>query len=123
MKLRLLLAALAASLTFFSVAPAQDAAVPAPSPALTELQALVEKITTKLRAGSPEGANAEITYSADGGKSFAVADRLTVAARDTSGKAVTRAAVAADLTHVRWALKEPLAPGASGFVRFKAVIQ
>lgn len=78
---------------------------------------------TKLRAGSPEGANAEITYSADGGKSFAVADRLTVAARDTSGKAVTRAAVAADLTHVRWALKEPLAPGASGFVRFKAVIQ
>ncbi|AOS43330.1 Thiol-disulfide oxidoreductase ResA [Lacunisphaera limnophila] len=51
MKLRLFLAALAASLTLFSAAPAQDAA-PAPSPALTELQALVEKITTKLRAGS-----------------------------------------------------------------------
>lgn len=78
---------------------------------------------TKLRAGSAEGANADIALSVDGGKTFAAADKLTVAGRDSSGKAVTRAAVAADITHVRWTLKEPVAPGAGGYVRFRAVIQ
>lgn len=78
---------------------------------------------TRMRAGSAEGAGTEITYSVDGGKTFAAPDKLTVTVRDASGKSATRPAVAADFTHVRWALKDPLAAGASGFVRFRTVIQ
>ncbi len=59
MKLRLLSAALLAALALFSPASAQEAP---PSPAATELQALVEKITTKLRSGNatPDSFAAEI---------------------------------------------------------------
>ena len=78
---------------------------------------------TKFRAGSVEGANTEIAYSADGGKTYAAPDRLTVATRDAKGTPATRPAVAADITHIRWTLKEPLPPGASGQVRFRAVIE
>jgi uncharacterized repeat protein (TIGR01451 family) len=77
---------------------------------------------TKVRAGSVEGANTEIAYSVDGGKSYAAPDKLMVTVRDAKGAAVSRPAVAADFTHVRWTLKEPLPPGASGFVRFRAVV-
>lgn len=78
---------------------------------------------TRFRAGSVEGASAEIAYSADGGKTYAAPEKLTVAARDTKGLPVARPAVAADITHIRWTLKEPLVPGANGHVRFRAVIE
>ncbi len=78
---------------------------------------------TKFRAGSVEGANTEIAYSADGGKTFAAPEKLTVVARDAKGVPVTRPAIATDITHVRWTLREPLAPGANGYVRFRAVIE
>jgi uncharacterized repeat protein (TIGR01451 family) len=78
---------------------------------------------TKFRPGSVEGANTEIAYSADGGKTYAAPDKLTVAALDTKGKPVSRSALATDVTHIRWTLKEPLPPGASGQVRFRAVIE
>jgi uncharacterized repeat protein (TIGR01451 family) len=78
---------------------------------------------TKFRAGSAEGANTEIAYSVDGGKTYAAPDKLIVASRDAKGGPISRPAVAADFTHVRWTLKEPLAPGASGYVRFRTVIQ
>jgi len=78
---------------------------------------------TRMRTSSAEGANSEIAYSVDGGKTYAAPDKLVVNTKDASGKAVTRPAVAADFTHIRWTLKEPLAPGASGFVRFRTVIQ
>jgi len=78
---------------------------------------------TKFRAGSVEGASTEIAYSADGGKTYAAPDRLTVATRDAKGTPATRPAVAADITHIRWTLKEPLPAGASGQVRFRAVIE
>jgi uncharacterized repeat protein (TIGR01451 family) len=78
---------------------------------------------TKFRAGSVEGASTEIAYSADGGKTYAAPDRLTVATRDAKGTPAARPAVAADITHIRWTLKEPLPPGASGQVRFRAVIE
>lgn len=77
---------------------------------------------TKFRAGTAEGANAEIVYSVDGGKTYATPDKLVVTTRDAAGKPATRPAVAADFTHIRWTLKDPLAPGASGFVRFRTVI-
>jgi uncharacterized repeat protein (TIGR01451 family) len=77
---------------------------------------------TKFRAGSVEGAHAEIAYSVDGGRTYAAPDRLTVAARDAKGATAPRPALATDITHIRWTLKEPLAPGADGYVRFRAVI-
>lgn len=77
---------------------------------------------TKMRAGGAEGANTEIAYSVDGGKTYAAPDKLTVSTRDAKGTPVTRPAVAADFTHVRWTLKEPLPAGASGYVRFRTVI-
>lgn len=52
MKLRLFLAAFAASFTLLSLAPAQDAA-PAPSPVVAELQTLVGKIREKMKTGEP----------------------------------------------------------------------
>jgi uncharacterized repeat protein (TIGR01451 family) len=78
---------------------------------------------TKFRPGSVEGANTEVAYSADGGKTYAAPDKLQVAARDAKGGPVTRLAVASDITHIRWTLKEPLPPGANGYVRFRAVIE
>ena len=78
---------------------------------------------TRFRAGSVEGANAEITYSADGGSTYAAPDRLTVAMRDAKGAPSMRPALAADITHIRWTLKEPLPPGSSGQLRFRAVIE
>lgn len=78
---------------------------------------------TRFRAGSVEGRNSEIAYSADGGKTFAAPEKLTVVARDAKGVPLTRPAVADDITHIRWTLREPLAPGANGYVRFRAVIE
>jgi uncharacterized repeat protein (TIGR01451 family) len=78
---------------------------------------------TKFRAGSAEGANTEIAYSVDGGKTYAAPEKLTVATRDAKGTPLSRPAVAADFTHIRWTLKEPLAPGAGGYVRFRTVIE
>ena len=78
---------------------------------------------TRFRAGSAEGANTEIVYSVDGGKTFAAPDRLTVSARDAKGTPIARPAVAADFTHIRWTLKDPLAPGGGGYVRFRTVVE
>jgi uncharacterized repeat protein (TIGR01451 family) len=78
---------------------------------------------TRFRPGSAEGKNTEVAYSADGGKTFAAPDRLTVVARDAKGAPVARPAVADDITHIRWTLREPLVPGADGYVRFRAVIE
>lgn len=58
---------------------------------------------------------ADVSFSADGGKTFATLTELTVE-RD----GVPVAARVDDLTHIRWILREPLDPGAQGFARFRA---
>ena len=58
---------------------------------------------------------ADVSFSADGGKSFAALTDLTV---ERDGAPV--AAGVDDLTHIRWILREPLDPGAQGFARFRA---
>ncbi len=68
------------------------------------------------------GDGTDITYSVDGGKTFATPDKLTVAIKDKSGKDSVRPAVAQDYTHIRWLLKQNVAPGQSGAVRFRAMI-
>jgi uncharacterized repeat protein (TIGR01451 family) len=77
---------------------------------------------TRYRDGSAAGEGATITYSVDGGKTFATPDKLTVAIKDKSGKDIARPAAAADYTHIRWLLKQSVAPGQSGTVRFRAVV-
>lgn len=77
---------------------------------------------TRYRDGSAAGDGATITFSVDGGKTFALPDKLTVAIKDKSGKDLVRPAAAADYTHIRWVLKQSVAPGQSGTVRFRAVV-
>ena len=65
--------------------------------------------------GTAEGTNTAITYSVDGGKQYATAEKLSVTSED--GK--SRPATAKDYTHIRWLL-DTLPPGANGKVSFKA---
>ncbi len=77
---------------------------------------------TRYKDGSAEGEGATIAYSVDGGKTFATPDRLTVAFKDKVGKDSVRPAIAQDYTHIRWVIKQNVAPGQSGAVRFRVVI-
>jgi len=94
-----------------TVKPAENVAITNPVPQHTRYQ-----------GGSAAGEGAEITYSVDGGKIFATPDKLTVTVKDKSGKEIVRPAAAQDYTHIRWRLKQSVAPGKSGSVRFRAVI-
>ena len=64
-----------------------------------------------------ESAGAEV--SVDGGKTFGPLAALKVAAAD--GK--SRAAVAADVTHVRWAFAKAIPAAASGDLKFNAIVK
>ena len=87
--------------------PARDAVIDDPIP----------KGTSYL-AASATGEGAEITFSTDGGKTFAPAVRLTYQLRLPSGQVETRSATPSDYTHVRWTVRE-IAPGATGTVSFR----
>lgn len=71
------------------------------------------------KAGSAFGAGTEITFSADGGETFAKPGELTV--RTEGGS--TRAAGPDDYTHVRWRYTGSLEPGQEGTVMFRAIIE
>ena len=81
---------------------------------------VVDPIPDQMRyvAGSASGPGTDITFSVDGGHSFALAADLEVTA--TSGAA--RAARAEDFTHIRWVFRGELEPGAQGVARFRAVL-
>lgn len=68
---------------------------------------------------SAAGPGAEIGVSADGGQSFGAEGRLTV----TDSAGIARPATARDYTHIRWHLRNPLAPGAVALARFRAVFR
>jgi uncharacterized repeat protein (TIGR01451 family) len=70
-------------------------------------------------ADSAVGPAAEITYSVDGGRSFDAPENLEVA----SPQGRSRAALAADYTHIRWQLKNPLKGNSVAFVRFRVVVK
>jgi uncharacterized repeat protein (TIGR01451 family) len=65
---------------------------------------------------SATGPGSEISFSVDG-KTFAPAGQLTV---QENGAA--RPAHADEYKHIRWEFKNALAPGASAFARFRAVL-
>jgi hypothetical protein len=71
----------------------------------------------KYVAGSASAPGSEALFSVDNGRSFGRPAELTV----TAPGGGTRAADAADYTHVRWVLRQPLDAGASGVARFRAV--
>jgi len=57
--------------------------------------------------------------SVDGGQNFGKLPELSV----TDGDQARRPAVTADVTHIRWALPSPIAPGASGELRFRGTVK
>ena len=73
---------------------------------------------TTLVAASPYGENMDIGYSADGGKTWASADKLKVKGAD--GK--ERAAALSEITHIRWTQRSELAPGKQGEAGFRVVV-
>ena len=77
----------------------------------------IPKGTTFL-AESASGRNAEITFSSDGGKTFAVPTKLTYEIKLASGAVERRVATPAEYTHVRWTVKQ-VAPGEGGQVSFR----
>jgi uncharacterized repeat protein (TIGR01451 family) len=70
-------------------------------------------------ADSAVGPAADITYSVDGGRSFDIPENLKIP--DPQGR--PRAALAADYTHIRWQLKNPLKGNSVAFVRFRVVLK
>lgn len=73
---------------------------------------------------SAAGPGAEVSLSADGGITFGKEGTLTVTEQPTPVQVPsTRPATAQDYTHVRWRLRNPLAPGAVALARFRAVFR
>lgn len=68
--------------------------------------------------GSASGENTDIVFSADGGRTWAPVEKLTVTGAD--GK--KRPAAAADITHVRWTWRGDLAPGRQGAASFRVLV-
>jgi uncharacterized repeat protein (TIGR01451 family) len=73
-------------------------------------------------ANTATGEGAEITFSSDGGKTFAPAVKLTYEFRLPSGAVEKRVATPAEYTHVRWTLKR-VPPGATGKVAFRVKVK
>ena len=69
--------------------------------------------------GSAAGPGALVTVSADGGRTFASEAALSV----TDAAGVSRRAQPQDYTHIRWELRNPLAPGAIALARFCAIFR
>lgn len=77
---------------------------------------------------SAGGPGAEITFSADGGQSFGKEGQLTIADKVAPAATRNRApsarpATAQEYTHIRWHLRNSLAPGAVALARFRAVFR
>jgi uncharacterized repeat protein (TIGR01451 family) len=85
------------------------------SPTVTE--ALPEH--TRYIADSAVGPGAAVSYSVDGGRTFDLVENLSVQGPDGH----PRPAVAADITHIRWQLKNSLKSNSVAFVRFRAVVK
>ena len=73
-------------------------------------------VNTRYVAGSATGAGADITFSTDGGRTFAKPAELRSV--DNSDPIPSQS-----YTHIRWQLRFPLAPGAVVLARFRAVFQ
>jgi uncharacterized repeat protein (TIGR01451 family) len=70
-------------------------------------------------ADTAVGPVTQVTYSVDGGLTFDAPENLKIA--QPGGE--LRAAAAADYTHIRWQLKNPLKSNSVAFVRFRARVK
>jgi uncharacterized repeat protein (TIGR01451 family) len=70
-------------------------------------------------AQSAQGEGSRISYSVDGGSIYGPPDSLSIAGDDGQ----KRKAIPSDFTHIRWQLVDPVAPGGSGTVSFKASLK
>jgi uncharacterized repeat protein (TIGR01451 family) len=77
-----------------------------------QVSQMIPANTTYL-VGSAAGPGADVEFSVDGGQTFAAAGELKLA------DGVTRASPER-YTHIRWRLRNPLAPGATALARFRA---
>lgn len=76
---------------------------------------------TRYVADSATGANSLVSFSVDGGKTFAKPDQLAVE-KVVAGKKEKGRAQVADYTTIRWVISE-IQPGQSGQVSFRAQVQ
>jgi len=74
---------------------------------------------TEYLAGSATESGYELTFSIDGGKTFAPAAQLTVA----DGKGGEVPIDPKEYTNIRWKLLTPLQPGESGMVEFRVRVK
>jgi uncharacterized repeat protein (TIGR01451 family) len=70
---------------------------------------------TRYIPASATGPGADLSFSVDGGATFAAAQELKVNTYLGPRRATTD-----DYTHIRWQLRHPLAPGATALLRFRA---
>ena len=87
--------------------PAGDIVVTDPIPA-----------NTTYVEGSAYGDKSVVTFSIDGGKSYAAPDKLIVKTADGH----ERPARPSDYTHIHWVYQGTLAPGQTGTVGFRVVV-
>lgn len=80
----------------------------------------IPKGTTYL-ANSAVGDGAQVTFSNDGGKTFAHPVKLTYEMRLPSGAVERRVATPAEYTHIRWTLAR-VPPGGTGTVAFRVKV-
>jgi hypothetical protein len=70
--------------------------------------------------GSATGPGARVTFSVDGGQSFAPPDSLRVATDPADPESAMRRARAREYTHIRYELPGEYPPGTAGLVSFRA---
>jgi uncharacterized repeat protein (TIGR01451 family) len=74
---------------------------------------------TTYQPDSAAAPGAVVSFSVDGGATFAPARELVI--RDPKG--AQRAVTPETYTHIRWRMRYPLAPGAIAYARFRAVFR
>ncbi|MEN8205384.1 MAG: hypothetical protein ABFS24_05145 [Pseudomonadota bacterium] len=74
---------------------------------------------TVYKTDSASGTDTRISFSVDGGQSFAPPEQLTVTGADGN----TRTAKASEYTTIRWKYTKPLQPGKKSSVEFRVVLQ
>lgn len=77
---------------------------------------------TEFVSGSAKGKGANITFSADGGKTFGKTSSVTYQVKDSSGKMITRKAGPENYTNVRWLIAR-VKPGKSGELEYRVRVK
>jgi len=82
--------------------------------------AVVQRVpaNTTYLADSASGPGAIVSFSVDGGQIFGPAESLMIEVEGAK-----QLAQAAQYTHIRWQLRNPLAPGATALARFRATFR